>query len=95
MLTLPPPDSRSMQLEDLRKSELIYINEKSVCDKNDDNIPEKIIAIKNFALKELSEIFQDIKCTKSRILEASPLVFENLVCSKYVKDNKYIVFSKI
>lgn len=50
MLILLLLDFRFMQLEDFRKSEFIYINEKSVCDENDDNILEKIIVIKNFVL---------------------------------------------
>lgn len=33
-------------------------------------IPEKATSIQNFALKEPSEIFQDIECTKDQMVEA-------------------------
>lgn len=41
------------------------INEESVPDKKDEDIPEKVMPAKHFLLKELLEIFHDIEREKN------------------------------
>lgn len=46
------------------------INEESGCDKKEEDAPEEVMLEKNFALKELSEIFHNTESTKDKMSEA-------------------------
>lgn len=43
----------------------MYINEVSVPDKKNEDIPEKVVPAKHFLLKKLLEIFHDIEREKN------------------------------
>lgn len=58
------------QPEELNEGELISINEESGCDKEFEDVPEKVPLAKHFLLKELLEIFYKIESTKDKMMEA-------------------------
>lgn len=57
MLTLLSLKNPNMQPEELREGKLMGINEESVCDKKDEDLPEEVMQEK----KKLSEIFAYIR----------------------------------
>lgn len=61
-----------MQPQDLREGKLTDMREEGGCDKKKAGVPGKVMLAKNFPLKEISGIFQNIESTKDKMLEADP-----------------------
>lgn len=61
-----------MQLKELSEDEFVDRNEESGYDRKDDDIPEEMMSTINFPLKELPEIFHNIKRARGKMLEVHP-----------------------
>lgn len=78
-----------MQPEELSEDELMDINEESGCDKKDEDVPEEVMSAINFTLKELLEIFYNIKGAKNEMLAVSQKYRQVWKFTRYRKDALY------
>ena len=56
----------------LNEGEFININEEIGWDEKEEDVPEEVTPAKIFTLKELSEIFYNVKSTRDKMLEIDP-----------------------
>ena len=63
-----------MRSKEFSEGDIIYINVvmKSCCDERDEDVPETVMPVKTYPVRELLEIFHDIENAKEKILNADP-----------------------
>lgn len=75
-----------MKPEELNKGKFIGIMQKVIMtynEKDEDGLEEATL-VKNFTLKELSEVFHDIENTKDKMLEADPNLESSMTFHKVI-----------